>query len=150
MAFMTFVQRHNLNYACQPDLLKLFSIILPSPSSVSSSSYMLTNNFFKYEEDVVTQHYCGSCMSLLRQSTNPQKGLQRAVFVRSKQLEERFAIYSVYYILTLDPDFGQLIQHRFNRVRKPGVVSDVYDGSEHSEYFQSKFFCFEFRWCTKV
>ena len=47
--------------------------------------------------------------------------------------------YSIYY---LDPDFGQLIQHRFNRVRKPGVVSDVYDGSEyskHSEYFQSKF-----------
>ena len=99
VAFMTFVQRHNLNYACQRDLLKLFSIILPSPSSVSSSSYMLTNNFFKYEEDVVTQHYCGSCMSLLRQSlscTNPhcnQKGLQRAVFVRlslTKQLEERF------------------------------------------------------------
>ena len=33
-AFMTFVQRHNLNYACQRDLLKVFSIILPSPSSV--------------------------------------------------------------------------------------------------------------------
>ena len=114
---------------------------------------MLTNNFFKYEEDVVTQHYCGSCMSLLRQSTNPhcnQKGFQRAVFVRLSLTKQQGKLYTVCITYSLDPDFGQLIQHRFNRVRKPGVVSDVYDGSEyskHSEYFQSKF---NLRWCTKV
>ena len=100
VAFMSLVQRHNLTYASQSDLLKLFSIVLPSPSKVPSSSYVLISKFIDYGKDAVTQHYCGSCMSVLQpglscvSSHYPKKGgIQRAVFVRvslAMQLKERF------------------------------------------------------------
>ena len=32
--FLSLVQRHNLTYACQSDLLKLFTILLPLPSRI--------------------------------------------------------------------------------------------------------------------
>ena len=47
-----------------------------------------------------------------------------------------------YYLLHLDPDFAQLVQHRFHRVKKHGVISEIYDGSayfKYSEYFEYEF-----------
>ena len=38
VAFMSLVQRHNLTYSSQTDVLKLFSIVLPSPSIIPTSS----------------------------------------------------------------------------------------------------------------
>ena len=100
VAFMSFVQRHNLTYASQSDLLKLFSIVLPSPSMVPSSSHVLISKFVNYKKDSVTQHYCGSCLSVLQAGTpcgnsqcSNQGRIQGAVFVRvslTMQLKERF------------------------------------------------------------
>ena len=45
-------------------------------------------------------------------------------------------------IIYPDPDFCKLLQHRFCGARKPGVLSDIYDGSEyakHSSYFESEY-----------
>ena len=100
VAFMSLVQRYNLTYASQSDLLKLFSIVLPSPSKVPSSSYVLISKFIDYGKDTVTQHYCGSCMSVLQPGLlcvsshcSKKGGIERAVFVRvslAMQLKERF------------------------------------------------------------
>ena len=100
VAFMSLVQRHNLTYACQSDLLTLFSIVLPSPSMVPSSSHMLISKFINYGKDTVTKRYCGSCLSVLQPGTpcatsqcSNQGGMPGAVFVRvslAMQLKERF------------------------------------------------------------
>lgn len=47
--------------------------------------------------------------------------------------------YCVFYI---DPDFIDLIQYRFYRERRPGVLGDIYDGSayaKHSDFFECKY-----------
>ena len=62
--FLSLVQRHNLTYASQSDVLKLFSILLPSPSKVPSS-HVLISKFVNFEEDTIVQHFCGSCAQLL-------------------------------------------------------------------------------------
>lgn len=46
------------------------------------------------------------------------------------------------YIIYSDPDFCKLLQHRFHRARKGGVISDIYDASEyakHSSYFECEY-----------
>ena len=161
VAFMSLVQRHNLTYASQSDLLRLFSIVLPPPNMVPSSSHVLVGKFINYEKDVVTSYYCGSCLSVMQKDTacvNSQcsnKGAQRAVFVRislAMQLKERFEgeeiltacvhVFYTYYLIYPDPDFYKLLQHRFCRARRSGVLSDIYDASEyakHSSYFESKY-----------
>ena len=159
IAFMSLVQRHNLTYASQSDLLRLFSIVLPPPNMVPSSSHVLVGKFINYEKDAITSYYCGSCLSVMQNSTpcvNSQcsnKGAQRAVFVRislTMQLKERFegekkltACVHVFIriIMYPDPDFCKLLQHRFCRARRAGVISDIYDASEyakHSSYFESE------------
>ena len=95
---MSLVQRHNLTYNSQSDLLRLFSIVLPPPNMVPSSSHVLVGKFIKYERDATTSYYCGSCLSMMQNTTCvnsrcSNKGAQRAVFVRislAMQLKERF------------------------------------------------------------
>ena len=111
VAFMSLVQRHNLTYACQSDLLKLFSIALPSPSAVPSSSYMLLTKFIDYGKDTVSRHYCGSCMSALlpglpcgSSHCSNEVGTNRGVFVQvslALQLKERFEGKYVTYSITI-------------------------------------------------
>ena len=48
----------------------------------------------------------------------------------------------LYCVFHVDPDFFDLIQYRFCRERRLGVVGDIYDGSaysKHSELFEFKY-----------
>lgn len=101
VAFMSLVQRHNLTYVSQSDLLRLFSIVLPPPNMVPPSSHVLIGKFINYKKDAITSYCCGSCLSVIQKDTpcvNSQcsnKGAQRAVFVRislAMQLKERFEL----------------------------------------------------------
>ena len=45
-------------------------------------------------------------------------------------------------IYTLDPEFMHLLEYRFRRVRRVGIISDIYDGEEyikHSDFFESPY-----------
>lgn len=53
-------------------------------------------------------------------------------------------IYSYYsnFIYTSDPEFPYLLEYRFHRKQKYGVLSDIYDGQEylkHAEFFESAY-----------
>ena len=97
--FMCFVQRHNLTYACQGDLLRLFSMVLPSPNTVPSSSFTFTRQFTDFKKEVLIQRFCGCCLSELnhgsscgRQQCRTSQERQ-AVFIRIPlgiQLRDRF------------------------------------------------------------
>ena len=96
--FLSLVQRHNLTYASQSDILKLFSILLPSPSKVPSS-HVLISKFVNFKEDTIVQHFCGSCAQPIESGTTCDQQhciraqLPHAVFVRiplHMQLKERF------------------------------------------------------------
>ena len=41
--------------------------------------------------------------------------------------------------LYADPDFVELIQYRFRRDQQPGIVADIFDGSEYVKYSDHKF-----------
>lgn len=99
LAFMSLIQRHNLTYASQTDILRLLSIVLPSPSNIPSSARMLTNKFVGYKSDTVIRHFCGCCTCPLDSGSSCTKQRciqaqqQHAVFVQvplSMQLKERF------------------------------------------------------------
>ena len=96
-AFLSLVQRHNLTYSSQGDILKLLSIVLPSPSNIPSSAHVLYKKFTNYKDDTVVQHFCDNCTCLLEpgSSCKQQKCAKAScgVFVRiplSMQLKERF------------------------------------------------------------
>ena len=42
------------------------------------------------------------------------------------------------FIYTSDPELTHLLEYRFHRVRKFGIISDIYDGEEYAKY--SEFF----------
>ena len=63
IALMSVVQRHNLTYSSQTDILKLMSMVLPTPNAVPSSSNMLRSKFTNLTSETVVQHFCGSCSS---------------------------------------------------------------------------------------
>ena len=97
--FLSLAQRHNLTYASQSDLLKMLSLLLPSPSTISSSSHMLLSKYVSLKVDTIVQHYCGSCSTPIEsgyscgqpQCTRAQ--LPRGIFIRiplTMQLKERF------------------------------------------------------------
>lgn len=97
--FLSFAQRHNLTYSSQSDLLKLLSLLLPSPSRIPSSSSVLIGKYVNLKEDAIIQHYCGVCSnpidcgSSCGQQQCAKAQLPRAVFIRvplSMQLKERF------------------------------------------------------------
>ena len=57
-AFLSLVQRHNLTYSSQSDILKLLSIVLPSsPSNIPSSAHVLYKKFTNYKDDTILQHF---------------------------------------------------------------------------------------------
>ena len=96
-AFLSLAQRHNLTYSSQGDILKLLSIVLPSPSNIPSSAHVLYKKYSNYKEDTILQHFCDGCMCPLEpgSSCKQQKCAKasRGVFVRiplSMQLKERF------------------------------------------------------------
>ena len=98
--FLSLVQRHNLTYASQSDLLKFFSILLPSPSRVPCSSHMLISKFVNFKEDTIVQHFCGFCTHPIKSGSSSceqqqciEARLPRAMFVRiplCMQLRKRF------------------------------------------------------------
>ena len=96
-AFLSLAQRHNLTYSSQGDILKLLSIVLPSPSYIPSSAHVLYKKYSNYKEDTVVQHFCDNCTCPLEpgSSCKQQKCAKasRGVFVRiplRMQLKERF------------------------------------------------------------
>lgn len=110
ISLMSFVQRHNLTYACENDLLHLLSIILPSPSNIPSSASSFRSHFVNLS-DVVTQRFCGSCSSLLdphSSCTTPScvaSQAQQSVFWRiplGVQLVERFQGIHI-FLMELSP-----------------------------------------------
>ena len=51
-------------------------------------------------------------------------------------------VITLYFYATTDDEFVRLLQYRFERHVMPGMISDIYDGSEylrHSEFFKEKF-----------
>lgn len=92
-------QRHNLTYACQTDILRLISIILPPPNSVRSTARSLVRKFVQYHEQTRLHRCCGVCMRRLAagercsQSECLTENVPDAMFVEvplDKQLQERF------------------------------------------------------------
>ena len=45
VVLMSLIQKHNLTYSCQDDIIKMLSTILPSPAQIPSSSYVLRGKF---------------------------------------------------------------------------------------------------------
>ena len=96
-AFLSLAQRHNLTYSSQGDILKLLSIVLPSPSNIPSSAHVLYKKFTNYKDDTVLQHFCDNCTCPLEPASSCKQQecakASRGVFVRiplSMQLKERF------------------------------------------------------------
>ena len=97
--FLSLVQRHNLTYTSQCDILKFFSILLPSPSRVPSSSRVLISKYINFKEDAIVRYFCGFCMHPIESGSSCDQQqciraqLPRAVFVRiplRMQVRERF------------------------------------------------------------
>ena len=91
--------RHNLTYACQTDILRFISALLPSPNRVTTTAKSLTRKFLRYEQMTVVHRCCGVCMRLLPEGAQclrtecVQQRVQDALFVEiplDKQLQERF------------------------------------------------------------
>ena len=61
IALISFVQRHNLSYACETDLLHLLAMVLPSPNEVLPLSFLFTSQFANLKSDSVIQHFCDVC-----------------------------------------------------------------------------------------
>ena len=72
-SMMSLVQRHNLTYACQADILQLCSAILPTPNAVPSSALTLRRHFVNLGEATITHHFCGSCIEELQHSSRCSK-----------------------------------------------------------------------------
>lgn len=70
--FLSLVQRHNLTYASQFDILRFFSLLLPSPSKVPSSSHMPISKFVNFKEDTIIQHFCGFCTHALEPGSSSE------------------------------------------------------------------------------
>ena len=66
---MSAFQQHNLTYSCQDDLLKILSVVLPSPAKVPSSSYVLRNKFVKISDQCSVHYFCSGCLCSLPSST---------------------------------------------------------------------------------
>ena len=99
IAFMSLVQRHNLTYSSQTDILRLVSMVLPTPNTVPSSSGVLITKFANFNREAIVQHYCGSCTSIIDTGSSCTRPLcsrvqeRHAVFIRiplTAQLTERF------------------------------------------------------------
>ena len=75
------------------DILKLFSILLPSPAGVPPLAYVFKSNF---EKDTVVKQFRGSCIRLLERATSCtqqrciEAQLPRAVFVQIPLSMQRF------------------------------------------------------------
>lgn len=92
-------QRHNLTYACQTDILRFISVLLPPPNSVRSTARSLNKKFVHYNEQTRIHRCCGVCMHHLAvgercsQSECLSQNVADATFVEvplDKQLQERF------------------------------------------------------------
>ena len=96
---IAFMSRHNLTYSSQTDILGLLSMVLPTPNTVPSSSAVLITKFANFISEVIVQHYCGSCTSIIDTGSSCMRPLcsrvqkPYAVFIRiplTAQLTERF------------------------------------------------------------
>ena len=92
-------QRHKLTYACQTDIVRLISVILPPPNSVRSTARSLVRKFVQYHEQTRLHRCCGVSMRRLAagercsQSECLTENVPDAKFVEvplDKQLQERF------------------------------------------------------------
>ncbi len=99
VAVASIAQRHNLTYACQTDILRFMSAVLPAPNSGSTSARSLTRKFVRYGEQARLHRCCGVCMRRLpegekcAQADCLSQGEPDATFAEvplDKQLQERF------------------------------------------------------------
>ena len=67
---MSLIQKHNLTYSCQDDLLKIFSAILPSPAVIPSSCYVLRHRYVNLQEDCSIFYFCSCCFGPLHHFVN--------------------------------------------------------------------------------
>ena len=47
---------------------------------------------------------------------------------------DSYAKFMHFCIPNSDPDFVDLIQHRFHREKIPGILADIYDGSAYMKF----------------
>ena len=102
VGLMLLCQRHNLTYSCQNDILRLMSMMHPSPNRVPRSSHLLLKHFVNLKEECSIQHFCGTCLSPTP-CANSSCSLSEpnAVFIQVplvQQLKERMqgAVITVY------------------------------------------------------
>ena len=93
VSFMSLAQRHNLTYAYQDDILKLFAYALLHPNYVPSSSYGMRTKFVKFKTETMVLCYCGYCLSPLTEGSPccSEAVQDHAVFIKlslAKQLQE--------------------------------------------------------------
>ena len=88
-----------LTYSSQTGILKLISLILPTPNALPSSSTSLSSKIINFKDETIIQYFCGSCMCPLGPGSFCDTPIckrakeQRAVFIRiplTKQLADRF------------------------------------------------------------
>ena len=100
IAFMSLVHRHNLTYSSQTDILRLLSMVLPTPNTTPSSASALLSKFADFKTEAVVQKFCDCCTSLLDADSSScvkpscvSVRAQHAVFVRvplAMQLKDHF------------------------------------------------------------
>ena len=71
--FMSVAQRHNMTYACQGDVLKLMSMLVPNTSMVPAFAVGLRNKYVCYSKEVAVHLFCGHCLGCLFSEKNVQK-----------------------------------------------------------------------------
>ena len=69
VVLMSLIQKHNLTYSCQDDIIKMLSTILPSPAQIPSSSYVLRGKFVKLHEVCKVYYFCSRCFISLSSLT---------------------------------------------------------------------------------
>ena len=125
---MSAFQQHNLTYSCQDDLLKILSVVLPSPAKVPSSSYVLRNKFVKFNDQCSVHYFCSGCLCSLPSSTaqcvtagcidSPHQPVSQYIHLSlSTQLQEHFqGEFIEYYINYV------YLTHAYHRLRHQGFI----------------------------
>lgn len=101
VTLMSLIQKHNLTYSCQDGIIKMLSVILPSPSKIPSSSYILRGKFVNLHEQCMVYYLCSHCFIPLSSSTTrcnsagcvtlPQQSPSQYIHISfSRQLKDRY------------------------------------------------------------
>ena len=67
-ALLSIAQKHSVSYSSITDILKIFSLTLPSPNLLPSSSFVLLNESVDYHSSTTIHRCCGFCADTLLDS----------------------------------------------------------------------------------